>query len=507
MIYVVEFVAAIDDAGTTATFLYGTAGFVTSAADTPAHAPVRERLAQPLNYSRALDPEVPIGLVTTGYGECVLHNQDGALDAMVRYGVANRSFTVRASEDGSGAYPAAWTTLLVASMERIEASVGSLRIILRDGARSYLDKPICTSFAGTGGLEGHAALAGTPRPRVYGAPFNVPLVRINDGSGSDIYMVSDKALVLPQTNFDGRVNITNAAGSPADFAALVATPVTAGQALRCEPQSLVKLGSVPVYPLTCDPIQRDGGATRREASGQVISDLLTDSGAPSVAGGIASSSWGGLGYFVRDAATTYATALDEMLTTYRGYGWFDRVGTFQAAQWSAASVSVWTFSPSNARALTLRVAAPRDPIVIEGPRNFSPSSLSDTATGVSREYRNVLANEYLYSERSSPNSQRYAQRQALIIKWLGFSNNSAGNMVPTNAPSGVVSGFASLFGVPREVIEVTAPATLSLLTTVDIGSEVTVRWPRYSLSAGVLARVSGVRYELASSTVTFTLWR
>ena len=78
MIFVVEFVAAVDSAGTTQTVLVGTQGFTTGATDTPASASVRARLINAGEFARSIATgKLLLGQASAGFGECVIANQDG----------------------------------------------------------------------------------------------------------------------------------------------------------------------------------------------------------------------------------------------------------------------------------------------------------------------------------------------------------------------------------------------------------------------------------------------
>jgi hypothetical protein len=180
---------------------------------------------------------------------------------------------------------------------------------------------------------------------------------------------------------------------------------------------------------------------------------------------------------------------------------------FRIAQWDEPSTSAWTYTTANSFDLSIVHASPFDPVSVIGPRNFNPSPLSDTATGVDLAWRNSLTKDYVYSDSETAADAKHDKREPLELRYVGYSNNLSGVMKPNVSPSGTALYFQGLFGSARDVITLVAPVSLGMLSAVDIGSEVTVQWPRYGFDAGVFARVSGLRYDLSAGTITVTMWR
>lgn len=515
MIYVAEITARIDAAGTEQVFLFATDGFTTRPTDTPANATARARLKQPSNYSRSLDTAAPFGAVQTGYGESTLINSDGALDDLLRYGYGGGSFRLLAKAELGGDYPADWTVCLVTSMDRAEAKdSNTLAIILRDPMKARLDKPICATFAGTGALEGTSAMTGQPKPRVYGAPFNAPLTLLN---GTDIYMMSDKPYTACYANFDGRYIISNGAAgydNVANYAALVAQSVSPGTAYRCGVDSVVKLGSVPTYPVTFDGSRNVSGyaSPYRTQVGQVVYDLATDAGLASgdIDAGVASVT-GVTSYFVRDASVTYATALDAVAKSQGCWVGFNRLGILQLAAWaSPTGTPEYVFTPHNSRLDTFTQLVPRGVIKSNGAKNWSTLSSGEVANATKSanlEFANQLANDTMSVATTGSAPSKFPLAESYEFDYLGYNGNTVGNVVPSGIMnSGNTLNFASLIGVERDVVKISTPLSLAILTTIDLGDVVQVKVHRFGLDAGKLYRVAGVRYEIAMNKITFTLW-
>jgi hypothetical protein len=211
---VAEVTVAVDSAGTLQTFYFGTGGFATGPADTPANTVVQARLADAGGFTRELFAGARVsGGVRASFGELVLHNLDGALDAWIGYGTGAGRVVVRWGPEG-GAYPASYTTAYVARIFSVRCDFATVRLVLRDS--SYLlDRPVVTqTFAGTGGLEG-TATAGRRKQLVMGRPGYIPLVPVD--AERRIYFVQANATPAGLLNtgttepsavvFDGGLNV------------------------------------------------------------------------------------------------------------------------------------------------------------------------------------------------------------------------------------------------------------------------------------------------------------
>jgi hypothetical protein len=150
-VYAIE-VVAWDDAlsGTrTLTFATGT-GFVTGAADTPASTHFVPCVIDAGNFSQFLvDALLTDGRSRVGFGEIVLNNADGSLDALNTYGLDGRAVTVRTGVAGD-AYPEGWTALLTGTVEQAEFGWDTVRLLIRDRQAEVADRPFqAVKFGGS----------------------------------------------------------------------------------------------------------------------------------------------------------------------------------------------------------------------------------------------------------------------------------------------------------------------------------------------------------------------
>ena len=158
--FVAEITLTVDGAGTTQTFYFATSGFATKPSDTPANTYIAPRLQSAGTLRRELFSGTRVaGVVRPSFGELLLFNGDGALDAWIGYGVSGGKVTVRMGDEDA-AYPGGYTTVYVAYAQQLIANFDTIQVVLRDRI-NLLDQPIVTAqFTGAGGLEGTTGVAG-----------------------------------------------------------------------------------------------------------------------------------------------------------------------------------------------------------------------------------------------------------------------------------------------------------------------------------------------------------
>lgn len=211
--YLVELVAYDASVPGTVTLRYSVYGHVTGPGETPANTVYDARIKQPAVMSRDLfRVDKTAGASRSSLGDLVLTNSDGTLDALLTYGVDGRAITVRRGPKGA-AYPSGFPTVLVATMDRIEATSDTLTIKLRDRQREVQVPLQETKYAGDNalpaGLEGVADdLKGKPKPVCLGKVTNVPAVLVN--TAKLIYQVNDGAIASLDGLYDRGVLLGNA---------------------------------------------------------------------------------------------------------------------------------------------------------------------------------------------------------------------------------------------------------------------------------------------------------
>lgn len=185
LIYLAELTVYDLSLGAERTLRYSTGlGYRTTPAETPADTIFQPRIQQPSLIRRdAFDGGTTFGASRMGYGEMVLANADGALDAFASYSFDQRAIVIRLGED-SAAYPGGFTTVFVGRMEVPEVGRKSVSIKIRDRQKD-LDKSIMPArflgiVSGTGGIEGDASLKGSVPPISLGGVIeNATPVEVN----------------------------------------------------------------------------------------------------------------------------------------------------------------------------------------------------------------------------------------------------------------------------------------------------------------------------------------
>jgi hypothetical protein len=181
----IELVAAIDAVGTVATFCLSDSKFVTTPADTPPNVAFLDALMNPgsIGLHAYSDGKTTGGTTKLETGEIVIANIDGEFDDWLNYSFDGRPVTIRTGT--GGAYPGAFQTLFVGTVESIEADWGQITVRLRDKQYLFSQPALVTRYAGANvlplGFEGAPTdIMGKVKPRCYGTVFNVPAVQVAD---------------------------------------------------------------------------------------------------------------------------------------------------------------------------------------------------------------------------------------------------------------------------------------------------------------------------------------
>lgn len=233
------------------TFKYGDNHWVGSPTDTMQPNIFYEgRVTVPL-LKEATAPILPeeARRVQRQFGSIEIANGDGALDAVIQsYAVDGRRVKVLFGPEG-GDYK---DFSIVADVVGVgwEGTERSVRLRIRDQSYS-LDKPLQTSlFLGSGGAEGGADLEGKPKPLAFGRVRNISPVLVD--ATNLIYQAHDGAMAAVDDVFDRGAALTSSATDVADYTALVAQSVSAGQYATALAVGLFKLGSSPDGLITAD---------------------------------------------------------------------------------------------------------------------------------------------------------------------------------------------------------------------------------------------------------------
>jgi len=163
-------------------------GFVTSPSESPANTLYDSRVMEALNFQRSMFQEGRIGgRSVPGFGEIVLNNADGGLDALAGYAWDSRSVTIKVGEVGANL--SQHFTIFQGVSKSVEFDDMTLKIIIHDDQDLFTRTIPSAVYAGTGGTEGSDVLKGTPKPLVFGEVTNIAPILVDPAN--NIYQIND----------------------------------------------------------------------------------------------------------------------------------------------------------------------------------------------------------------------------------------------------------------------------------------------------------------------------
>lgn len=162
-----------------------------------------------------------------------------------RYSWGDRPVKLWMGEPGQ-AWP--WTQDFQGLVAAAAIKDGRITLTIRPDD-AWLDRPVLATYAGTGGLEGPASLAGTPKPLALGQPKYVAPVQID--TVYNVWQYHGYGPVpAPIAALDRLVRYPAVLGNDASLAALIAATIPPGSLRTCTEQGLVRYGAPPAGPMT-----------------------------------------------------------------------------------------------------------------------------------------------------------------------------------------------------------------------------------------------------------------
>lgn len=497
------------------TLRFATQGYATGPADSPAHTFYDGRIVQRPSVTRSLFAGAArtFGRTQVSYGDMVLANNDGGLDALIGYGFAGRAVTLRVGEQGADGTVASWSTVFTGVMEQAVFSWTRVTLRLRDRQQDIAKPLQGNRYGGTNalpnGLDGVPDdIQGEPKPLVYGKVLNIMPPCVN--TTRLIYQLHDgSALQSVDGVYDRGVPLT-AGATYASQAAMETTAPAAGQyrtwnsAAGC----YIRLGSQPAGTLTADASQ--GAAAANRTAGQLWSQVLQKAG---VSGGSISAA----------DITALDTAANYVLGVYVGPD--SDTSAIEVLDMLAASVGAW-YGPDVAGLWRIkRVAAPSgagvctlttlevlsiERLVSQDPGlgipayqvtvQYAPlwAVQVDLAAAVSADRSSFLAKEYRKTVASDAAVLTvYPTSPALTFKTL----------INTAANAGTERDrLLALYKVRRDMLQVSVRADAATGALLVAGAVLKLALPRYAMTAGKAFLVVSVSAEYRTGTYTLTLW-
>jgi len=512
MIYVVE-IQYYDTADSTVkTAYYATEGFATKPSDTPANTVVAARIVNPALLRRdVFDVGTTGGASRVGYGELVLRNDDGVLDAFNTYAIDGRRLTVRYADSASAAYPSAYTTLFIGTMEQAEITLDTVSIRVRDRQVLATAALQPNKYAGDNvlpdGVEGLTSdLGGKPKVWLRGACFNVSPVMVN--TSKLIYQVNDGEVRDLAAVYDsGALLSRDLAGNYADQAAMELTAPGEGEWRMWPEGGMFRLGSSAVGQLTCDVIE--GLAPLDRSAAGIYRRTLMDAGVPyeQISGAdlaaLDAANRATLGLYVTEETTNQAV-LDDIARSVGAWWGIDTDGIWRIKRLEAPSgTAVLELTADNIIDGSLRRVPLNDGglpafrVTVEGVPNYTVQT-SGLAGYVSAPRRARLAQAHqdgIATDSSVQTSYLLAPEMTVSTKLacLGAAQTEATRLL-------------ALYSVKRDRFEVTVNADAATLAQIDLGVVVNITYTRFNLNAGKLFRVLGYQLDPTEGIASLTVW-
>jgi len=475
-------------AGTTGTVTlrFSSHGYMSHAADSPTNTWYEGRLSPP-TVDRRIVASNGIGGLTEVFAEVALLNGDGDLDDLLdNYAIDGRQARIYfgRSTDALSDFGLEFTGVVSTSTIIGEQEV---KIKLSDGAAKLSSAIINeTAYAGSGGLEGGADIAGRPKPVGWGSAQNIapPLV----DSALLIYQVHDGAISDVPAAYDRQVVLTKGADYASE-ADMNANAPAAGYYRVLKSGGYFRLGSTPAGTVTCDALLDASGSGYIDTLSDIVFRILTTYVGlasteiePASFDRLGNDVTAEIGHWIGTEVTYADRVIDELLAKCGCFGGFNRQGAFTVGLIARASGSPhMTFDTTDVIKLTREpLPASVAPIIWRAAAGYQRNYnvMTDVAASVTAARRTFAAEEL----RFSVSSDLTIQTQHLLAREL-----TAGGLYAQSADADAEAlRLFNLWGSERAMYRMTTrPRGL----TCDLGRVVLVTYPRHGFNAGKSGRV------------------
>jgi len=498
----------------TRTLCYSTHGYVSGPTESPANTYWDNRIIQGGNFQRTMfQNEQTFGRTQLGFGELVLANFDGGLDALLDYSFGGRQIIIRLADVNPGVIPT-WTVIIDGLIEQAEFSWQQVRFRVRDKQLSIAKPLQQVRYGGTNvlpaGLDGVAGdLKGRPKPLVYGQVFNAPAPCVN--TTRKIYQLHDGSALQSVDAVYNRGAALTAGAAYASQADMETTAPAAGQyrvwnsAAGC----FVRLADNTQGTLTFDATQ--GAAAANRTAAQLWSQVLQKAGV--AVGGISAADITALdtaapfpcGVYVPDNRDVSAIDVLDMLAMSVG-AWYgvDTAGTFRIAQVALPNIANSVGTLTTVQIVNIERVSSKDAgagmpawkIKLGYQRIwFTQEDLTNAVTEVrkeflSQEYRRVEASDaaVLTANPTSPE----LEIDTVLVSDANASTEAARRL--------------TIYKQRRDFYRVTVRVDPALAAVFDLGRTVTLQVNRFGMNSGKAFLITGIQADMRQYLFTLTLW-
>lgn len=498
----------------TVTLRYSTNGYTSGPSESPANTHWDNRIIQGGNFQRTMfENEQTFGRTQLGFGELVLANFDGGLDAMLNYSFGGRQVIIRLADVQPGVIPT-FTTIIDGLIEQAELSWQQVRFRVRDKQLS-LAKPLQqVRYAGNNalpaGLEGvEGDIKGRPKPLVYGKVFNAAAPCVN--TTRKIYQLHDGSALQSVDAVYNRGAPLTAGAAYSSQADMETNAPAAGQyrVWNSAAGTFVRLADNTQGILTFDATQ--GAATANRTAAQLWSQVLQKAGIS--AGSISSADITALdaaapyecGCFVTDSRDVSAIeVLDSLASSVGAWYGVDASGTFRIARVVLPNIANSVGTLTTVNIVNIERVASRDAgagmpawkIKLGYQKVWSvQTDLDNTVTEVRKEF---VANEY-----------RRAESSDVAVQTANPTSPEIEINTVLTSPADASAESArrlTIYKARRDFYRVTVRLDASIASVIDLGKTVTLQVNRFGMNSGKAFVVTGIQADMRQYLYTLTLW-
>lgn len=443
------------------------------------------RIKQPGNFKQMMfGNKTTGGASEMGYGEIVLINKDGGLDAWVDYGFSGRAITV------IGVFPDGQATMITGAQEQPVFTWDTISLRIKDRLMD-LNVPFQSlTYAGTNvppnGTEGGDDIKGKVKPRMFGSVRGVTPVLVN--ASKLCYQLNTSALHDIPDVYDMAVSLTKGADYATSALLLAAAP-TAGTYITCLAAGLFRLGGAPIGKVTADAIEGTTAVVRTVA--QIVKRVVTgpfsvediiDKGFVD----LDAANDAEVGIYV-DSDRTISDVLDELCQSVGAWYGCDNLGKFNIRRLEVPTTGhISTLSA--AKILKIERLASDDPgrgvpnwqVVVNFDKNYTPLSESEVAGSLTAQRKNDVKQPYKTAE---------AGDAAIQTAWLNSLPLTLDTLLILDADAQAEANrLLAMRGTRRDLLAVTCKPTELRYDDAGFWDDEAVTdmaYPRYDHTASV----------------------
>jgi hypothetical protein len=508
-VILIEAIAATDAAGSTETLRLSDGPFVTSPADSPANAAFHAALIDPgrIGHSAYSDGRTG-GATRLEAGEILVTNPDGRFDAWLERSFDGRPVTIREGAPG-GAYPGDYPIIFRGTIDAASGDLARLALRLRDGLQVFETPHLTAKFAGDNvlpeGLQGTAEdIKGRIIPRIYGRVLNAPGVCVNTSKLT--FKVNDGPASIQAVYDQGQARVFDQDyATAAALQAAVLTPEEAKYS-TCVAAGLFRLHDAAFGEVTVDCAVGATSADRTIA--QVMKRIAVAAGHPAAAvsaedvAALDAAFPAEVGLLVDSEAPTLSL-LDQVAASGGVQYRIDQEGVFRLGRLTPPTgTPVVTLGARQILKLARRPARDRArptwSTSVRYGRNWTVQA-SGLAGAVAADRRAFLAEAF---RTTAP-----AEDAGVKAMWLQAEAFTVETLLLSAADAATERDrLQAMHRAPRAFFDVTVKSKLIARFGLQLLDLVGLQLPRFSLDAGKVFRLVGIRHELAKGQTLLTVW-